>query len=156
MRAKSQNLALYLFVIHPRLYKQATNKLKAEGCTLPNPLTAVHACLACDPRFTPTLRKALAAKPKVRVESKTLGGASCYDPAPHFSLSIPVIPQPPHMHTHVPTLVHVPTQTQPQDIPLPPSLPMSVDRPDLDLYHHVPLLPTSPAPAVPDDDWPVT
>ena len=148
MRAKSQNLALYLFTIHPGLYKQATNKLKAEGCILPNPLTAVHAHIACDPRFTPTLRKALAAKPKVCMESKTLGGVSCYDQGPHFSFStaipqpphVPPVPQPPHVHTHMLTPVHVLPQTQPQDIPLPPSLPMSIDRPDYsDPHHHVPL-----------------
>ena len=92
----------------------------------------------------------------------------CYDQGPHFSFStpaiptvpqpphVPPVPQPPHMHTHVPTPVHVPPQPQPQDIPLPPLSPMSIDRPDSDLYHYVPLLPAPPAPATSDDDWPVT
>ena len=92
-------------------------------------------------------------------------GTECYDQGPHFSFSLPVpqpphvppVPQPPHMHTHVPTPVHMPPQLQPQDIPLPPSSPMSVDRPDYsDPPHHVPLPLALPVPAIPDDDWPVT
>ena len=91
---------------------------------------------------------------------------SCYDQGPHFSFSIsvipqpphvPPVPQPPHVHTHVPTPVHAPPQPQPQDIPLPPSSPMTIDGPDYsDPHHHVPLPLASPAPAIPDDDWPVT
>ena len=90
----------------------------------------------------------------------------CYDLAPHFSFSIPVIPQPPHVppvpqpphvHTHVPTPVHALPQPQPQDIPLLPSSPMSVDGPDYsDPHHHVPLPLAPPVPAIPDDDWPIT
>ena len=90
----------------------------------------------------------------------------CYNQGPHFSFSIPTIPQPPHMpqvpqpphvHTHMPTPVHTLPQPQPQDIPLPPLSPMSVDEPNYsDTHHHVPLLLALPAPAISDDDWPVT
>ena len=100
------------------------------------------------------------------VAPKETDGPLCYDPAPHFLFSIPVIPQPPHVplvpqpphvHTHVPTPVHAPPQPQPQDIPLPPSSPMSIDGPDYsDPHHHVPLPLTSPVPAIFDDDWPIT
>ena len=71
----------------------------------------------------------------------------CYDIAVYFLFSTPalptvslpphvpqLVPQPPHMQVHMPTPVHMLTQAQPQDIALRPSLPMSVDRPDLDLH----------------------
>ena len=68
-RRTNTTQALYLFVVHKDLFKQATKELKATGRTLPSPLTSEHASIACDPAFTTTLRQHLA---KVRVETNTL------------------------------------------------------------------------------------
>ena len=87
--------ALYLFVVHKDLFKQATKELKATGCSLPSPLTSEHASVACNPAFTTTLRQHLA---KVCVKTNTLEGVSCHDPAPIFHFPpqvIPTMPSPP-------------------------------------------------------------
>ena len=50
-RLTSMAMALYLFVIHPELYKRATSALRAAGKQYPNPLTTVHTCMALNPKF---------------------------------------------------------------------------------------------------------
>ena len=116
--------ALYLFVVHKDLFKQATKELKATGRSLPSPLTSEHASVTCDPTFTTTLRQHLA---KVRVEMNTLGGASCHDPAPIFHFPpppqvFPTMPSPPV--TQPAHAQQTPVQRQsPANIPLPPSPP---------------------------------
>jgi hypothetical protein len=52
-------MALYLFIIHPTLYRQATNELKAMGQQLLNPLMASYAHIATNPSFIPTLQQHL-------------------------------------------------------------------------------------------------
>jgi hypothetical protein len=73
-------------VINKELYAQATKELRATGRALPSPLDSPFAQIACNPTFTPALRQHLAGL-QFRVEPKSLGGASCYDPGPpnfHF------------------------------------------------------------------------
>jgi hypothetical protein len=90
-------MALYLFVIHPQLYNQATSALRAAGKQYPNPLTSVYGHTATNPKFITTLRQHLH-KPKswIHVESNPLGGASCYNPGPsNFSFTLtPLAPAP--------------------------------------------------------------
>ena len=119
---------LYLCVVHKDLFKQATKELKATGHSLPSPLTSEHASVACDPAFTTILRQHLA---KVRVETNTLGEASCHDPAPIFHFPpppqvFPTTPSPPV--TQPACAQQAPVRRQsPANIPLPPSpLPMDI------------------------------
>src|SRR5947208_177126 len=53
----STTMALYLFVIHPELYKKATSALRAAGKKYPNPLILTHGCTATNPKFITTLRQ---------------------------------------------------------------------------------------------------
>ena len=129
--------ALYLFVVHKDLFKQATEELRVTECTLPSPLTSKHASAACDPAFTTTLRQHLA---KVHVETNTLGGASCYDPAPIFHF-----PPPPQVITTMPS----PPATQPacaQQAPVrcqsPASIPLLPSPPPIDICPPSPPRPT--------------
>jgi hypothetical protein len=58
-RMHGAGMALYLFIIHPTLYKQATLELCMSGKQYPNPLTSVHTYTATDPKFILRLHKAL-------------------------------------------------------------------------------------------------
>ena len=82
-RMNNTAMALYLLVIHPRLYNKVTSELKAAGKTIPSPLNAVHAKTATNPAFILMLREQLRQSTS-RVESRPLGGASCYDPPQLF------------------------------------------------------------------------
>jgi hypothetical protein len=55
----SAGMALYLFIIYPKLYKLATSLLCSLGKQYPNPLTSTHRCTATDPEFILRLQKAL-------------------------------------------------------------------------------------------------
>jgi hypothetical protein len=50
-RNNNARMALYLFIIHPKLYKQATSLLCMAGKQYPNPLTLAHGHTAVDPKF---------------------------------------------------------------------------------------------------------
>ena len=54
-RATSAAMALYLFIMHPTLYKRATDALQAAGKKCPNPLATTHARTATNLSFTQTL-----------------------------------------------------------------------------------------------------
>jgi hypothetical protein len=54
-RLTNMKMALYLFIIHPRLYNQAMLALQAAGKQYPNPLTSVYGCTATNPKFIITL-----------------------------------------------------------------------------------------------------
>jgi hypothetical protein len=54
-RLTSATMALYLFIIHPGLYKQATSALWAAGKQYPNPLISAHGHTATNPKFIATL-----------------------------------------------------------------------------------------------------
>ena len=112
-RLTSASMALYIFVIHPRLYQNATSALRAAGKQYPNPLTSTHGRTATNPKFTNILRQQTR-KPRIRVEPNALGGASCYDP-PQFFSSIPIAPAtaPPAAHAPAPPPAVQPIPVQP-------------------------------------------
>jgi hypothetical protein len=87
-RLTNMEMALYLFIIYPKLYNQAMSALWAAGKQYPNPLTSVYGCTATNPKFITILRQHLCKpKPWIHVESNPLEGASCYNPGPsifHF------------------------------------------------------------------------
>jgi hypothetical protein len=84
----SATMALYLFVIHPELYKKATSALRAAGKKYPNPLISTHGCTATNPKFITTLRqKVRQPKSGFRVVLKPLRGASYHDPPSNFLFS---------------------------------------------------------------------
>ena len=83
-RQTSASMALYLFIIHPALFKIATAALAAKGKQGPKPLTSIHARTATNPKFITSLRRALGSH-QIRVEPNSLGGASCYNPPTNFS-----------------------------------------------------------------------
>jgi hypothetical protein len=56
-RLTSATMALYLFVIHPELYKKATSALRAAGKKYPNPLISTHGHTATNPKFITTLQQ---------------------------------------------------------------------------------------------------
>ena len=80
-------------MVYGDLFKQSTKELKVTRYNLSSQLTSEHIAVACNPIFTTTPRQHLA---KVHVETNTLGGASCYNPASifHFPPSI-TMPLPP-------------------------------------------------------------
>jgi hypothetical protein len=89
-RLTSATMALYLFIIHPGLYKQATAALQTAGKQYPNPLISAHGCTATNPKFISILQqKVRQPQPRFRVEPKLLRGVSCHDPSKFF------IPPPP-------------------------------------------------------------
>jgi hypothetical protein len=47
----STRMTLYLFTIHPKLYKQATSLLHAAEKQYPNPLTSIYGYIATNPKF---------------------------------------------------------------------------------------------------------
>jgi hypothetical protein len=82
-RQNNTEMALYLFIIHPRLYNQATSALQAAGKQYPNLLTSVYGHTATNPKFITILRQHLCKpKPWIHIELNPLGGVSCYDPGP--------------------------------------------------------------------------
>jgi hypothetical protein len=84
-RLTSATMALYLFIIHPELYKKATSALQAAGKHYPNPLISTHGHTATNPKFITTLQqKVRQPEPRFRVVPKPLRGASCHDPPPQF------------------------------------------------------------------------
>jgi hypothetical protein len=96
-RQYNTEMALYLFVIHPKLYNQATSALWAAGKQYPNPLTSVYGHTATNPKFVTILRQHLRKlKSRIRVEPNPLEGASCYNPGPsNFSFTFtPLAPTP--------------------------------------------------------------
>jgi hypothetical protein len=109
-------------VINKELYAQTTKELRKTGCVLPSPLDSEFARIVCNPTFTPTLRQHLAGL-CFRVEPKSLGGASCYDPGPSKFLSIP-------LSTLVPPALAAPV---PMDIDQCPATPEDDDMPAI--YH---------------------
>ena len=124
-RINNTAMALYLLVIHPRLYNKVTSKLKAAGKTIPSPLNMVHAKTATNPTFIPVLREQLRQSTSC-VESRPLGGVSCYDPSQLFftlsgplpSLGTLILPKPP---------VPQPLQSLPIQPATMPGSPMQVD-----------------------------
>src|SRR5947208_4064210 len=81
----SATMALYLFIIHPELYKKATSALRAAGKKYPNPLISTHGRTATNPKFVTILRQEVRQpKPRFRVVPKPLRGASCHDPPANF------------------------------------------------------------------------
>src|SRR5947208_8048759 len=78
-RLTSITMALYLFVIHPELYKKATSALWAAGKQYPNPLISTHGRTATNPKFITTLRQ-MVRQPQSRfhMEPKPLRGVSCH------------------------------------------------------------------------------
>jgi hypothetical protein len=54
-RLHSAGMALYLFIIHPKLYNQATSLLRTSEKQYPNPLTSAHGHTATAPKFLLTL-----------------------------------------------------------------------------------------------------
>jgi hypothetical protein len=50
-RQYNTEMALYLFVIHPKLYNQAMSALRAAGKPYPNPLMSVYGRTATNPKF---------------------------------------------------------------------------------------------------------
>jgi hypothetical protein len=56
-RLTSATMVLYLFIIHPELYKKATSVLRAVGKQYPNPLISTHGHMATNPKFIATLRQ---------------------------------------------------------------------------------------------------
>jgi hypothetical protein len=159
-RQYNTEMALYLFIIHPKLYNQATSALRAAGKSYPNPLTSVYGHTATNPKFITVLRQHLR-KPRswIRVEPNPLGGASCYNPGPsNFSFTpTPFAPGPIPAPTPVPapaptpapvpasaTQPPSPIQVDPANVPLPtPSTP-STHTPD-----HPMRLPSPPTFRVP-------
>ena len=127
-RMNNMAMALYLLVIHPRLYNKATSELKAAGKTIPSPLNAVHAKTAINPAFVPALREQLR-QSKSHVESRPLGGASCYDPPQLFFT--PSRPSPPSgtLALPAPPVPQLPPPLQPLPIQpaTTPGSPMQVD-----------------------------
>ena len=89
-RLTSASMVLYLFIMHPQLYQNATSALQASGKQYPNPLTSTHRWTATNLKFTTILCQQMR-KPRIHVELNALGGASCYDP-PQFFSSIPITP----------------------------------------------------------------
>jgi hypothetical protein len=141
-------MALYLFIIHPKLYNQVTSALWATGKQYPNPLMSVYRCTATNPKFITILRQHLR-KPKSRihVEPNPLGGASCYNPGPsNFSLTLTPLapaPAPAPAPTPVPTpAVRPPSsiQVDPANVPLPTLSTPSTHTPDYPM--HLPSPPT--------------
>src|SRR5947208_4166936 len=108
-------------VINQELYAQATKELRATGRVLPSPLDSPFARIACNPTFTPALRQYLADL-RFRVEPKSLGGASCYDPGP---LNFHFPPAPIQMTTTPPAPVKPPSAPA----PVRPSTPLRVPTP---------------------------
>jgi hypothetical protein len=150
-RQYNTEMALYLFVIHPKLYNQATSALWAAGKQYPNPLTSVYGCTATNPKFITILQQHLRKpKPRIRVEPNPLGGASCYNPGPlNFSFTLTLTAPPP-----VPALAPAPlTLTTPVPAPAPapvarPPSPIQVDP------TNVPL-PTPSTPSTHTPDYPM-
>ena len=68
-------MALYLLVVHPRLYTKATVMLKLLGKRYPNPFAMVHGQTATTLSFMPFLKRQF----MVCVELKSLEGVSCHD-----------------------------------------------------------------------------
>ena len=66
-RFTSASMALYLFIMHPRLYQNATSALRAAGKQYPNPLTSTHGRTATNPKFTTILHQQTH-KPRICVE----------------------------------------------------------------------------------------
>jgi hypothetical protein len=50
-RLTNMEMALYLFIIHPKLYNQAMSALHIAGKQYPNPLMSVYGCTATNPKF---------------------------------------------------------------------------------------------------------
>jgi hypothetical protein len=50
-RLTNTEMVLYLFIIHPQLYNQATSALQAAEKQYPNLLTSVYGCMATNPKF---------------------------------------------------------------------------------------------------------
>jgi hypothetical protein len=84
-RLTSATMALYLFIIHPELYKKATSALRAAGKKYPNPLISTHGRTATNLKFITILRQQVR-QPKSGfcVVPKPLRGASCHDPPSKF------------------------------------------------------------------------
>ena len=133
-RMNNTAMAIYLLIIHPRLYNKATTELKAAGKTIPSPLNAIHAKTATNPAFIPALREQLRQSTS-RVELRPLGGVSCYDPPQLFFtpsgplpssgtliLLAPPVPQPLQPLPIQPaTTPGSPMQVDPANVPLPPT-----------------------------------
>jgi hypothetical protein len=140
-------MALYLFVIHPKLYNQATSALRAAGKSYPNPLTSVYGHTATNPRFITILRQHLCKlKSQICMESNPLGGASCYNPGPsNFSFALtPLAPAPAPTPAPAPAPAPTPALTP----VVQPPLPMQVDS------ANVPL-PTLSTPSTHTPDQPI-
>ena len=121
-RQTSASMALYLFIIHPALFKIATAALAAKGKQGPKPLTSIHARAATNPKFVTSLRHALGSH-QICVELNFLGGASCYNPPTNFSFLPPS--GPPSTQPAVP--LPQPISTAP--VPAPPAQPTSSSQP---------------------------
>ena len=115
-RLTSASMALYLFTIHPALFKIATAALAAKGKQGPKPLTSIHACTATNPKFVTSLRHTLG-NHQICVELNSLGGASCYNPPTNFSL----LPSSGPPSTQPAVLLPQPISTAPA--PAPPAQP---------------------------------
>jgi hypothetical protein len=119
-RLHSTGMVLYLFIIHPKLYNQATSLLHASRKQYPNPLTSAHGQIAIASKFLLTLRQTLH-QHSIHVEMNPLERASCYDPGPNFSFHtptnyIPPAPAPtasilPPIYHAAPPIHHVPVTT---------------------------------------------
>ena len=79
-RQHSATMALYLLVVHPRLYTKATAMLKLLGKSYPNPFATVHGRTATTLSFMTFLRQQF----MVHVELKSLEGVSCHDRPKNF------------------------------------------------------------------------